>query len=492
MPCGPRTGIGSLQVTRHKDSCHPSKWYTQRHPIHMCLPPNLLHAVSAPNGGRVVLVLGAGCSAEDPTGLPLSRQCSLEAHRRLLADGLLQEGQCPEPGDLSQLADTVKHVTGHQAELVARLPRNDFLVAQANKGYLIAAALLREHAILAVMTLNFDLAMSSALARVGGADVAVVAGPEDHANLGVINLIYLHRNAHAVAESWILTTAALAEEWKGAWEEVIAMRVLASSVTVFAGLGTPAGVLVETTKRIREAKAQGEFYVVGPLDPDQSTFLAAMHLSRDNYLQMGWGQFMTALANRVSEEHRARLDQTCTRLIHDEGWHAEDVAEICRRFAQLGLLDTGAVRARWLLNKGEYEPARSVDPALVADLVLAVALVERSTGKRAVFGNDGIVEFRDGQQIAGAVVLASGRGTKRWFRLEADLRGAESSWNHRDPRPRFAIVAATSSPPGAASTPDDLVSDFPEDDILGNSGHVKMVHVDSLRANEALASNLVS
>jgi len=94
--------------------------------------------------------------------------------------------------------------------------------------------------------------MSAALAQVGAqGDVSVIAGPQDHANLGLLNLIYLHRNAHAAANDWILRTASLQELWKDGWEEAIAQRVIAAAVTVFAGLGNPAAVLTATTQRIR-------------------------------------------------------------------------------------------------------------------------------------------------------------------------------------------------------------------------------------------------
>lgn len=78
----------------------------------MPLPPALLAAVAAEGGGRIVLVVGAGCSFEDPTGLPLARQCAEEAHRRLTEDGIIPPGSCPDDSDLSAVADTVRAQTG--------------------------------------------------------------------------------------------------------------------------------------------------------------------------------------------------------------------------------------------------------------------------------------------------------------------------------------------------------------------------------------------
>src|SRR5207247_10825618 len=114
-----------------------------------------------------------------------------------------------------------------------------------------AAALLREHAITCVMTLNFDLAVTTALAHVGGNDVSVITGPADTHHLGLTNVVYLHRNVDAEPDNWVLRTAALNQEWRGQWAHFIAERVLASPVTVFAGLGTRVAVLIESVGRLR-------------------------------------------------------------------------------------------------------------------------------------------------------------------------------------------------------------------------------------------------
>lgn len=69
----------------------------------MALPPELLQAVSSPGGGKVALVLGAGCSVEPPTNIPVSSVCSTEIHRLLVADGILQKGDCADPGTFQRL-----------------------------------------------------------------------------------------------------------------------------------------------------------------------------------------------------------------------------------------------------------------------------------------------------------------------------------------------------------------------------------------------------
>ena len=146
----------------------------------MNLPADLLHAVSAPGGGKITLVVGAGCSFEAPTSIPLAGTCSQECHDRLVANGVLAVGDCPTPGDLSALADAVMMKTGRQRLLVEQLSQNYTLqTATPNEGHLIAAALLREGAIASVLTLNFDLALSAAISEcstaLGGGAVVVLA-----------------------------------------------------------------------------------------------------------------------------------------------------------------------------------------------------------------------------------------------------------------------------------------------------------------------------
>src|SRR5260370_36693119 len=50
---------------------------------------------------------------------------------------------------------------------------------ETTEGYILAAALLREQAVVCLMTLNFDSAIAVALSQLGAKDsVAVIHGPE--------------------------------------------------------------------------------------------------------------------------------------------------------------------------------------------------------------------------------------------------------------------------------------------------------------------------
>lgn len=460
----------------------------------MTLPADLLHAIAHPGGGRVVLVIGAGASLEAPTGIPLSRECSVEAHRRLVADGILADGDCQDSEDLSRVADAVVSATGSQRELVERLPFDQFRRAEPNEGSLMAAALLRERAVGCVMTLNFDLGMSAALTQVGAReDVGVVSGPSEHHRLANVNLIYLHRNVEADPEAWILRTTALEEEWRGQWEDVIANRVISGPVTIFAGLGTPAGVLVETTAWIRRTIPEGAHaFQVDPGDREQSAFFARLDLPDEAYLRMGWCDFMSQLAARLVEDHRSALYDACRRLISTEGWNDQDPAELCERVAGLGLLGLGRLRARWSLDSAPYAPRHLVTVDWLADLLLAVGLIERSTGAQAVFEEDGVVELRRDSQSLGSVILASGRGVRRWLALEAEIGQHSFRRRRRDPQPRFALVGgAQGERPGQVAPPSNVVGDEPES-IVSGDGVFALVSVEELRTSPELAQRLVA
>ena len=176
-----------------------------QHPPSSILPSKLRQAISSSGGGHVVLVIGAGCSVEPPTSLPLGGDLSEDCHRRLVQDGVLEDGDVTDKRDLSEVAEAVFQKTGSQMELTERFPQDAFRHAQPNEGYMNMAALLIEGAVSDTMTLNFDFAARSALAALGARDaVSTIKGPQDYARLGTRNLIYLHRDIDSHPDEMIL------------------------------------------------------------------------------------------------------------------------------------------------------------------------------------------------------------------------------------------------------------------------------------------------
>jgi len=458
------------------------------------LPTSLLAAISAHGGGQVVLVLGAGCSKEPPTSLPLSRECAEEAHRRLVADHVLGQNDCADPADLSLLAEVVFEKTGSQDALVDRMNPVKFRQAPPNEGYQLAAALLAEHAISAILTLNFDLAIFHAISFLGmGTDISVILGPEDHGRLSTINVVYLHRSAKADPDDWILRATEIATGWQGRWEQVVAQRFLLMPTVVFVGLGSPARVLIETVKLIRNAIPEGtHIFQVDVARRVDSAFVAELQLPESSFIQMGWRDFVRQLAVRLSEEHRAQLQTACQWLVQNQGVPNENVPALCERIVAIGLLDFGSLRASWLLEEGSYFPWRNTDARLIADLLLAVGFMERETEAQAFFEHDGVVEFRRGSSILGRIIFASGRGVKRWFAMEAELQGDKHRWGVRQPQPTAAIFAGVNGNVRAAAPPADISGEVEVGDIVASAEVLTMVTVDDLRNTEGLARELLS
>jgi hypothetical protein len=477
---------------------------------HMTVPPAILSAVSDEAGGCVVLVVGAGASFEAPTNLPLSRACAAEAFRQLVANGVLSDESCTNPDDLTCVADAVVQATGNQRALVECLPLASFRSAEPNEGYLMAACLLRERAIGSVMTLNFDLGMSAALVQLGARDdVGVVSGPDEHHRLGLVNLIYLHRNVNAPPDAWILRSTALDDEWRDRWEEVIATRVMAAPVTVFAGLGSAAAVLSETISRIRKAIPDGtQVFQVDPGRREDSEFFADLELPDEAYLEMGWCSFARQLGARLLEEHRHELGVACRRLISESGWQDADPSGLCQRLSNLGLIGLGELRARWMLDPSPYAPRHIVDAALVADLLLAVGLVENAAGVQAIFDTDGIVELRRGNEIIAFIAVASGRGTKRWAAMEAEFGRHVHRRRRRIESVRVGLVSGVEGPkPVSVAPPTSIVLDkqatnmalakepanvAPPTSIVDGDTPLRLVSVEELRAAPSVAKEMAA
>ena len=376
----------------------------------MNLPPELLQAVAAPGGGKITLIVGAGCSFEAPTSIPLAATCSQQCHDRLVENGVLANGDCNQPWNLSRLADAVLAKRGHQRYLVEDLSQHYALkAASPNEGHLLTAALLGEGAIASVVTLNFDLALSTAIGQLGvGELVGIIDGPDDLQHQKAINLYYLHRNANAVdPDTWILRTAALTTEWKGKWEAVITAKVLATPVVLFAGLGSAADVLVESSRLIRSAIPNGSrAYQVDPGEPDKSEFFLALGLDHASYIQGKWCDFMEVLSQRLVVEQAAKLKTIAVEMIQRDHITPEDITALTSRLSEIGLIEVGSLRANWLLHDKRYLAAEAFTHELVADLLLGAAFVARVTDTRAILFGDGLVEFRRGDRTVAILLIA--------------------------------------------------------------------------------------
>lgn len=456
----------------------------------MKLPPELLQAVSAPGGGKITLVVGAGCSVEVPTAIPLAGRCSQECHDRLVADGVLANGDCPTPWDLSCLADTVVAKRGEQRLLVEQLSQHYALkAASPNEGHMLTAALLREGAIASVVTLNFDLALSTAIGQLGVGDkVGIIDGPDDLPNQRTTNLYYLHRNANAAdPETWILRTEALRAEWKGKWEAVVAARVLATPVVVFAGLGSPADVLIESSKLIQNAIPNGsKAYQIDPGDPNESEFFKALALDSASFVQMTWCDFMEALSQRLVVEHTSQLKTAADTMVQRDKLAPEDLTALLDRLQDIGLLDVGCLRASWLLHDKPYFAEELLARELIADLLLAAALIARVTDTAAFLFGNGIVEFKRGDRTVATHVFISGCGSRSRIAIESELSSRQRHFRGLATPQTGAIVAGIrGNTTTAITTPPDVLLGDTSTSILFGQSAIPIFHVESLRQNTA-------
>lgn len=440
----------------------------------MILPAELLQAVSASGGGKITLVVGAGCSFEAPTAIPLAGVWSQECHDRLVANGVLAVGDCVTPSNLSSLADAVVEKTGKQRFLVEQLLEHyELKAASPNEGHLLTAALLREGAIASVVTLNFDLALSTAIAQLGVGDaVGIIDSPDDLQNQKVINLYYLHRNANAAdLEAWILRSDAIKSEWKGKWQDVVAARVLATPIVVFVGLGSPADVLIESTKLIQSAIPDGsKAFQIDPGEPGKSEFFKELALDRRAFVQGTWCDFMAALSDRLVVEHTVHLKTAADQIVLRDELPPEDLNAFLNRLKDIGLVDVGRLRASWLLHDKPYFAEDLLSHELIAGLLLAAAFIARVTGTTALLFANGIVEFKRGDRTVATHVFASGRGSRSRTAIESEL-SRHRRFRGLTTQPSGAIVAGISDNGAAQITPpvDVLVGDTSGSIVLGAS-----------------------
>jgi SIR2-like domain len=469
------------------------------------LPSCLLSAIAAKEGGRVVLVVGAGCSFEEPTGLPLAGECAEEAHRNLVADGLLNEGECPEPRNLSALADLVKNKRGGmQAELVSRLPTTAFKNASPNEGHKIAAALLIEGAISNIVTLNFDLALSHALATIGaGGLVSVIDGPEQHQQLGNSNVVYLHRNVNANPEELILTTDALETAWVDNWEECIAKWAMVTPVTVFVGLGSSCEVLRQAAEKLRAALGdRSRLLLANPGDRSESRFAQEMKIEDGDYVQLGWIAFMRDLGGRFHHETVTRITEACEALSQREGWidsdtrrSTEDIEQLANGIAGLDMLSFGKVRAAWLLDSRAYPKLENGHLCSIADLLLAIGFVTRRCNLSSRIEDDGHVTFiTDGSPGTRIRLIDGASGSYRWLSLETELR-RQDDYRHlgRGTANRVLACGVTGRKPENATPPESIIDAGEVDNsiVCGDPTYL-FWDVDEIREDDSLLREMLA
>jgi hypothetical protein len=440
----------------------------------------------------VTLVVGAGCSLEAPTSLKLSSAYSKAVFDDLVADCEMDVDECADPYDLSALASAVHEKFGDQNRVVQRLPRNDFLYAKANDGYLIAAALLAEGSVSCVATLNYDLALTDAVKQLDARGVNQIAGPSHLADFGSSAIVYLHRNVNEQDfTKWILRKEALDEEWKEDWEGVVAARIAASPVIVFAGLGSPAAVLTSTISRVR--KLVPDALLAFLADPSEtSDFADTLELDDANHIRARWNEFMRRLAARMALEFSREIRVACDEMITTNGWPdaTETVDALCDAYRVAGLLGIGRLRASWLGTGRAYEPDNPAQRELLADLLLGVGLLRGSSGASIRLRPDGVVDVSRPGASARLVLPVSGRGSRRWSQLDPLVAAMVEPL---ELPPELVLAAGFQGPrPADLAPPEDIVATESSEDVASGSPPPLVVAIEDLRSDPDLLEELAS
>lgn len=402
---------------------------------------------------RVVLVTGAGCSKELPTNLPLGGELASDCHEQLLANGSL-DGPCTDPEDLTEVAQAVYDRHRSHRRFVDCLPRDRMINAVPNEGHELAAALMAEGAIDAILTLNIDQAQLRAIQQLGpGKGIGIIRTATDARNIGGGMLVHLH-GIVGISDSCeiVLRRNQLADGWKGTWRQVIAQRVMSTGHVVFVGLGDPkATVLVDNAKFIRAAFEHAEqFYMVDIAEPGANEVRSALELSEDRYEKRGWCDLMRLLGDRLATEQVRRVRAAGRAKIAAEGLEDEDLDSICEMLLSFGLVRFARLRSCWFQDGGGYRTLGE-DVGRLAELLLVLAAAVRVTQTRIELRTDGIVEMFVEDNRRGRLFLASGEGERGWTavyqRMLEDIRVLALAGAAKV---IALIVSTTSTPPSGA------------------------------------------
>ncbi len=389
------------------------------------IPGELLHAIAAPGGGQVALVIGAGCSVEAPTSMPLAAELAHEACRQLVLDQILVEGQCADPWDLAALASMVWAVTQGQAELVKRFPRDAMRQARPNLGYKLLAALMAENAIGHVLSLNFDFAVENAAIHLGHT-IPTIDAPGQPVPVRPA-LVYLHGSAASDPERLVLRTEMINEGWRNQWEQIVATQVLSAPRILFAGLGSAAPVLSATLAMIQGALgAEKTIYQADIGDLAGNTLAQQLNIPAERYIKGGWCEVLEKLGERVVADHVHALEVNGQANLVENAFSQADrdrFTGLSAKLTGVSLLALGKLRAFAQLDRNILYRVHSPQAdAQIAEPMVKLAELGEALGlePRPTAGGTWQL-FKDGRPRA-QVLLASGGGVLRLAAAEPRAR----------------------------------------------------------------------
>jgi hypothetical protein len=356
--------------------------------------------------------------------MPLARDLSREAHRKLVHEGVLAEGECADPADLAALATLVFQRTGSQTALLRQFPVDQMKLARANAGYLMLIALMVEGAISHVLSLNFDLAAQNAAADLGQV-VTFVDRPDTPIPM-TKTVVHLHGSANSSTEEWILRIEVIREEWRSKWQEVVARQILAAPNILFVGLGSAAPVLSETVGMIAAAVGQKVFYQADVSEYADNGFARELNIAADRYIRGSWCEVMAELATHLAEEQVHTLTTNGVNLLRENGATDGELAafrDVTSCLRGVTLLTLGRFRANASLSLvSRYRPRTQQDEECMAVPLKTLGAVSASTGLTPTLAPTGLWHLKRGNRIQAQILLATGHGTRKMSALETSIR----------------------------------------------------------------------
>jgi hypothetical protein len=434
----------------------------------------------------VAVVIGAGCSCEPPTQIPLARELSIEAHRKLVHEGVLNVGECADPADLAQLATLVFQKTGSQAALIRQFPVDKMKTARANEGYRMLIALMLEGAVSHLLSLNFDLAPQNAAVELGET-VTIIDRPDTPIPM-TKTVVHLHGSVNSPNDDWVLRTEVINNEWKARWQEVVARQILAAPNVLFVGLGSAAPVLSETVTMIAAAVGQQKaFYQADIGEHARNDFAQKLNVPEDRYIRGSWCEVMSRLATHLAEEQAHTLTTNGIAILKANGASDEELTafrEIARRLSGVTLLALGRFRANAQLDlASRYLPRTQQDEEWTAIALKALGGISAETGLTAMPAPTGMWHLKNGNRLQAQVLIVTGRGTHRMSALEAAIRSLSRAMREETGMgPDIVLVGSVipDVPLESVSAPFDIVDgEESVHDIITGPRSPRVLSVDS-------------
>ena len=261
--------------------------------------------------------------------------------------------------------------------------------------------------------------------------------------------------------------------------------MLTAPVVLFAGIGTPVAVLIESAKLLcASLPPPKQLFLAAPGALAQSEFFQELGIDEARFVQRPWGALMRELSDRLLEEHVERLNQAATRKTREDGLPKEDISEQLAVLRQMGIVRLGSLRARWLLYDKPYCTFEESTVGLLADLLLALAIIARISNAAPVILEDGCVQYRRQDWTVVCFIVVSGSGHRGRNAIEVELQSRCPKYLHN---PTAVLVGGTSALWQApVSPPADIISgEISREDLLRGPATMLYFHIDELPADQA-------